>query len=131
MLHHISIGVSNVEASGAFYDAILAPLGYVRVFDDLRPGERHQAIGYGNEPGEDKFTLKERFSDDLAPGPGFHLAFSAPSRGAVDEWHRRGMKRGATDRGAPKVWAEFGPHYYAAYLTDPDGWQIEAVFSGD
>ena len=131
MLHHISIGVSNIEISGAFYDAVLAPLGFVRVFDDLRPGERHQAIGYGNEPGEDKFTLKERFADDLAPRLGFHLAFSAPSREAVDEWHQRGLEGGATDRGAPKVWTEFGPRYYAAYLTDPDGWQIEATFSGE
>ncbi len=50
MIHHLSIGVSDITASGIFYDAILEPLGYIRAFEDIRPGERHQAIGYGTEP---------------------------------------------------------------------------------
>ena len=128
MIHHISIGVSDIIASGSFYDAILAPLGYIRAFEDLRPGEKHQAIGYGTENGEDKFTIKERFSTELAPGPGFHLAFSAPNKKAVDEWHRRGLELGGTSEGEPRIWSDFGPTYYAAYLLDPDGWQIEAVY---
>ena len=128
MLHHISVGVTDLTRSGVFYDAILEPLGYFRVWQDLRPSERHQAIGYGFEVGKDKFTIKERFAADLAPGQGFHLAFAAPSKTAVDEWHLSGLANGAVDRGAPKIWDEFGPDYYAAYLTDPDGWQIEAVF---
>jgi len=127
MIHHISIGVSDILASGSFYDAILTPLGYIRAFEDLRPGEKHQAIGYGYEIDKDLFAIKERFASDLAPGPGFHLAFAAPSREAVDSWHSQGISMGATDRGTPKIWAEFGPNYYAAYLIDPDGWQIEAV----
>lgn len=114
-------------ASGSFYDAILTPLGYIRAFEDLRPGERHQAIGYGYEIDKDLFAIKERFASDLAPGPGFHLAFAAPSREAVDAWHAQGIALGATNRGTPKIWAEFGPNYYAAYLIDPDGWQLEAV----
>ncbi len=128
MLHHISVGVSNIVKSGEFYDAILEPLGYIRAFEDLRPGEQHQAIGYGLEPDKDKFTIKERDSGDLAAGKGFHLAFAAPSIEAVIQWHARGLQLGATDRGSPKFWDEFGPNYYAAYLIDPDGWQIEAVF---
>ena len=128
MIHHISIGVSEIVASSIFYDAILKPLGYIRAFEDLRPGEKHQAIGYGFEINEDKFTIKERFSTELSPGPGFHLAFSAPSREAVDEWHRQGIAMGGTSKGAPKIWSDFGPDYYAAYLIDPDGWQIEAVY---
>ena len=128
MIHHISIGVSDIIASGSFYDAILEPLGYTRVFEDLRPGERHQAIGYGVAPNEDVFTIKERNSEFLSPGPGFHIAFSAPSCEAIEVWHRRGVEKGAIDRGGPKVWTDFGPNYYAAYLTDPVGWQIEAVF---
>ena len=128
MIHHISIGVSDILASGAFYDAILSPLGYIRAFEDLRPGEQHQAIGYGTKVDEDTFTIKERFATDLSPGPGFHLAFSAPTREAVEEWYKRGIEMGGTNRGEPKIWAEFGPNYFAAYLTDPDGWQIEAVY---
>jgi hypothetical protein len=86
------------------------------------------AIGYGNEVNEDRFTIKERFSTELSPGPGFHLAFSAASKEAVDEWHKQGIAVGGTSKGEPKIWSDFGTGYYAAYLTDPDGWQIEAVY---
>ena len=47
MLHHISFGVCDIERAMTFYDAVLAPLGYVRVWEDLRPGEADQAVGYG------------------------------------------------------------------------------------
>ena len=124
----MSIGVSDIIASGSFYDAILEPLGYTRVFEDLRPGERHQAIGYGVVPNEDIFTIKERNSEFLSPGPGFHITFSAPSCEAIEVWHRRGVEKGAIDKGRPKVWTDFGTNYYSGYLTDPDGYQIEAVF---
>ncbi len=127
MLHHISIGVSDIIKSGAFYDAILEPLGYKRVFEDLRLGETHQAIGYGITPNEDIFTIKERNSISLAPGPGFHLAFSASTREAIDLWYSRGIEMGAISRGEPKIWTDFGPDYFAAYLMDHDGYQIEAV----
>jgi catechol 2,3-dioxygenase-like lactoylglutathione lyase family enzyme len=127
LLHHISIGVADLTASGTFYDAVLAPLGYVRVWEDIRPGEQHQAIGYGLPGGGDKLALKHRDAEQLHPGPGFHLALSAPSQVAVDEFHAAGIAHGATDRGGPKVWSEFGDTYYAAYLIDPDGWQLEAV----
>ncbi len=130
MIHHLSIGVSDITASGIFYDAILEPLGYIRAFEDIRPGERHQAIGYGTEPDKDKFAIKERQADQLSAGPGFHLCFAAPSREAVNAWHDRGLKFGARNEGSPKVWEEFGLNYYAAYLSDPVGWQIEAVFKG-
>ena len=130
MIHHMSIGVSDISRSGAFYDAILLPLGFIRAFEDLRPGERNQAIGYGTVIDEDKFTIKERHSSDLSPGPGFHIAFAAQSKAAVDLWHSRGLELGAINRGGPKIWSEFGPGYYAAYLTDLDGWEIEAVFKG-
>ena len=128
MLHHISLGVSDLTRSGQFYDAIFKPLGYFRVWEDIRPGERHQAIGYGIEEGKDLFALKERHAENLAPGKGFHLAFAAPSQEAVAAWHRIGLECGGTDQGLPKVWEEFGSNYYAAYLADPGGWQIEAVF---
>ena len=128
MLHHISFGVSDLQASAKFYDAVLLPLSYVRVWEDIRPGERHQAVGYGFVGGGDKFAIKERHSEKLSPGMGFHLAFAASSTQAVDDFHRAGLVEGATDRGGPKIWEEFGSDYYAAYLIDRDGWQIEAVY---
>ena len=129
MLHHLSIGVSNIERSAAFYDAILEPLGYIRVFEDLRPGERNQAVGYGTEPGKDKLAIKERDTAQLAAGKGFHLALRAPTREAVEAFHRIGTEKGATDRGVPQYWSDFGPGYFAAYIADPDGWQLEAVWN--
>ena len=60
MLHHLSFGVADIERACAFYDAVLAPLGYVRVWQDLRPGEAGQAVGYGLPGGGDKLALKLR-----------------------------------------------------------------------
>ncbi len=127
MLHHISLGVSDIEKSGAFYDAIMATLGYKRVFTDYRPGEPKQAIGYGLVEGKDIFTIKERAMSRLSAGRGFHLAFQASSQEAVAEFHRVALGLGAVDRGGPRIFTEFGDDYFAAFVIDPDGWQLEAV----
>jgi len=120
MLHHISFGVRELELSARFYDAALGALGVRRVFED------ETAIGYGWIDGQDKFCLKLR-SGATAPGVGFHLAFAAPSRRAVHDFHMAGLKIGGQDRGAPGLRAHYGPHYYAAFLVDPDGYHIECV----
>ena len=122
MLHHVSFAVANLSASGAFYDAALGALGYRRVFED------DTAIGYGIEDGKDKFCLKLR-SPAVAPGPGFHLAFSAASRGAVDLFHSAALAVGGQDNGPPGLRPHYGPSYYAAFLVDPDGHHIEAVIN--
>lgn len=127
MLHHISLGVSDIQKSGEFYDSILAPLGYRRVFEDFRPGEPKQAVGYGLVDGKDILTLKERAMSRLSAGRGFHLAFEAPTQDAVAEFHRIALALGAVDRGGPRIFPEFGDDYYAAFVIDPDGWQLEAV----
>ena len=82
MLHHVSLGAHNIERAAKFYDAALAPLGYVRVWSDLRPGEHGQAVGYGPAGSGDKLAVKQ-VSDPAPNVPGFHLAFSAPSRAAM------------------------------------------------
>lgn len=122
MLHHISFPTANLAASGAFYDAALGALGYRRVFED------DTAIGYGVDDGEDKFCLKLR-APVVAPGPGFHLAFAAPSRAAVDRFHAAALAVGGRDNGAPGLRPHYGPHYYAAFLIDLDGHAIEAVIN--
>jgi catechol 2,3-dioxygenase-like lactoylglutathione lyase family enzyme len=127
MLHHISLGVSDIEKSGAFYDAIMATLGYKRVFTDYRPAEPKQAIGYGLVEGKDIFTIKERAMSRLSAGRGFHLAFEAANQDAVAEFHRVALSLGAVDRGGPRIFTEFGDDYFAAFVIDPDGWQLEAV----
>lgn len=123
MLHHISFAVADLARAGAFYDAALGALGFRRVFED------DTAIGYGLRDGEDKLCLKLR-PDATAPGPGFHLAFAAPSREAVDRFHREALAAGGQDNGPPGLRLHYGPHYYAAFLVDPDGHRIEAVING-
>ena len=127
MLHHISFGVSDIERSARFYDETLAPLGYVRVWEDIRPGEENQAVGYGLPGGGDKFAIKQRTSGALAPGPGFHLAFTAPSRVAVGQFYEAALRNGGNDNGGPGLRPEYGPKYYAAFVTDLDGYRVEAV----
>ncbi|QYA04525.1 VOC family protein [Rhizobium sp. B21/90] len=127
MLHHISFGVANIERSAAFYDAAFEPIGYVRVWEDLVPGDPDQAIGYGLPGGGDKFTIKLRGEDAQCPGAGFHLAFTAPSRSAVTLFHKAAMDYGGLDNGPPGLRAHYGPSYFAAFVIDPDGHRVEAV----
>ena len=128
MLHHLSLGVADLALSAAFYDAALAPLGYVRVWEDIRPGEPDQAVGYGLPGGGDKLALKFQGASARPPGPGFHLAFTAPDMAAVAAFHSAALAAGGTDNGAPGVRPHYGPGYYAAFVIDPDGHRLEAVF---
>jgi catechol 2,3-dioxygenase-like lactoylglutathione lyase family enzyme len=129
VLHHLSIGVTDLARAAAFYDAALGALGYVRVWN------HPTAIGYGVTVGEDRFALKLRPEGAVAAGPGFHIAFSAPSRHAVDRFHQEAIKHGGIDNGPAGLRAAYGADYYAAFVIDPDGFRIEAVinapFSGD
>lgn len=127
MLHHLSLGVRDLEAAARFYDAVLAPLGYGRVWSDLRPGQPGQAVGYGVPGGGDRLALKQHDATPLAAGPGFHLAFAAPSRAAVDRFHAAALQHGGRDNGAPGLRPQYGERYYAAYVADPDGHRLEAV----
>ncbi len=122
MLHHISFGVRDLALSGAFYDAALGALGFRRVFED------ETAIGYGLVDDKDLFCLKLR-PEAAPPGPGFHLAFSAPSRSAVHSFHEFALRVGGRDNGAPGLRPDYGQNYFAAYLIDPDGHEIEVVIN--
>lgn len=121
MLHHISFAVSDLHRSATLYDAALGTLGFARVW------AAPDAIGYG-PPGEgDRFAIKARTGRIASPGPGFHLAFAAASREAVDAFHAAALAHGATDNGAPGPRAQYGPGYYACFVIDPDGYRVEAV----
>lgn len=120
MLHHISFGVRNLAASGAFYDAALGALGFRRVFDGSK------SIGYGLNDNQDILLLNLGTAPS-PPGPGFHLAFAAPSRAAVDAFHAAALQVGGQDNGRPGLRPKYGPNYYAAFLIDPDGHRVEAV----
>jgi catechol 2,3-dioxygenase-like lactoylglutathione lyase family enzyme len=120
MLHHASLAVADLQQSSALYDSALGALGYRRVCE--APG----FAGYGLEDGCDQFALMEA-ATAASSGAGSHLAFVAPSREAVDAFHRAALQHGATDNGAPALRPHYGPDYYAAFIIDLDGHRIEAV----
>jgi len=124
MLSHISLGVRDLDRSQAFYDAALAPLGYVRLW------RTEQGIGYGppNPEGNEKLALMLRTetSAPLAAGPGFHLALIAPSTEAVHYFHAGAIANGGRDEGGPGPRPHYGKRYYAAFVIDPDGHKLEA-----
>jgi len=84
------------------------------------------AVGYGNEDGQDKLLLIPNPNATPASN-GFHLAFAAPTRSAVDHFHRAALAHGARDNGPPGLRQRYGPTYYAAFIIDLDGHRLEAV----
>lgn len=123
MLHHLSLAVTDLVRSATFYDAVLAPLGYHRVWEDST------FVGYGVNKGEDIFALKLRPANPGVPGEGFHVAFVSPSREAVKLFHNAALAHGGTDNGGAGLHSEYGPDYFAAFVVDPDGYRIEAVIN--
>jgi catechol 2,3-dioxygenase-like lactoylglutathione lyase family enzyme len=120
VLGHLSFGVRDLERAGAFYDAVLAPFGWMRLWDSPK------GLGFGPPGGGEKLNLFP-YEDARPPGPGFHLAFDAAGRGVVDAFYAAAMAHGGADRGAPGLRPDYGETYYAAFVTDPDGHHLEAV----
>lgn len=123
MLHHLSFAVSDIQKSAKFYDACLACLGYKRV------AQSDGFIGYGKIEGKDKFAIVQQDKMNEPPASGFHLAFAANDREAVDQFYKAALKYGGKDNGAPGLRKNYAPNYYAAFLIDPDGYHIEIVIN--
>ncbi len=118
MVDHLSIQCADIAASAAFYDMVLAPLGGGRVVDF---GE---AIGFGVAPKLDFWIGPQ------TTGEGFrecHIAFTAPDRAAVRAFFDAAVATGAHVLHEPRVWPEYHPDYYGAFVRDPDGNNVEAV----
>ena len=118
MLDHVSIQCTDMAASTAFYDAVLAPLGGQRV---MGFGE---VIGYGVPPMPDFWIGRQ------ATGDGFresHLAFTAPGRASVLAFFEAATAGGAEVLHPPRLWPEYHDSYYGAFVRDPDGNNVEAV----
>jgi catechol 2,3-dioxygenase-like lactoylglutathione lyase family enzyme len=117
-LDHLSIQCADTAAAAAFYDAVLAHVGGVRVRDI---GE---VIGYGVD-GRPSFWIGPLEAEvDNRP---VHVAFVASSREAVHAFFDEAVARGATVLHAPQEWPEYHPGYYGAFVRDPDGNNVEAV----
>lgn len=122
LIDHTGIGVADVARSAAFYDAVLGALGIGRVAQ-LPPDTGADAVGYGA-------VHPEFWIDRFHPaGQKNHTAFAAKSRAQVDAFHAAGLAAGGTDNGPPGLrGGGYPPGYYAAFVIDPDGNNMEAVF---
>ena len=117
VVDHVLFVVEDLAACRRLYTAALAPLGYeeLRVQDD--------GVGYGAEDLDD-FTISRGSPVTTAA----HVAFDAPGREAVDAFFREALANGATARGEPGVWTEYSNRYYAAFVNDLHGNNVEAVW---
>ena len=122
MIDHTGITVSDFEASKAFYDKAMAPLGASLLY--VVPAEftgGSKVGGYGRD--RPLFWLHEA----TPTGPGRHYAFTARSRAEVDAFHAAAIAAGGKDNGAPGLRPHYHANYYGAFVFDPDGNNIEAV----
>jgi len=142
MLDHVSFAVNDYEQSLKFYDETLKVLGYTREITLNFPDSK--SAGYGNggvrpclwivsaKPFVEKSTFSRSLSDNkneiIGNAQGVHFAFSATSTNAIDEWYKTCLRLGANDNGPPGPRAHYHQGYYGAFVTDPNGWRIEACF---
>ena len=119
MIDHVSIGVRDVARAKKFYDAALQPLGY----SCLSAGD--DSLGYGAKAAAFWVSVTQHPvpADERS---GLHFCFEAPSRAAVDAFHKAALKVGGRDNGKPGLRPDYGATYYAAFVVDPEGYRIEA-----
>jgi catechol 2,3-dioxygenase-like lactoylglutathione lyase family enzyme len=124
VIDHLGLDVSDLDRSRRFYEAALAPLGLTVVAEVANEaGGRVVMFGVDGVP---EFVIAE----DRAPGAGAHVAFRAATRDQVDAFHAAALAAGGFDNGAPGLRDRYGPGYYAAFVLDPDGMNVEAVRHG-
>ena len=127
VIDHVGIRVSNLRASRRMYEAALSELGFSVLGEGEFEGDAYVLFGrgssddfslhtVGSEPGRDRVTA------------GAHVAFSAPDVDAVRRWHAAAVHHGGTDNGPPGLRPEYSGQYFAAFVLDPEGNNIEAVF---
>jgi catechol 2,3-dioxygenase-like lactoylglutathione lyase family enzyme len=118
MFDHIGLRVKDLKKSAQAYKAMLEPLGYVLASED------ESSAGFGPKGAPALWlTADER-------GGGVHIAFHARTPAAVDAFYKAGLAAGAKDNGAPGLRPDYGSRYYAAFLIDFDGNNVEAMFNG-
>jgi catechol 2,3-dioxygenase-like lactoylglutathione lyase family enzyme len=127
VIDHVGIRVGDLPASRRLYEAALAELGFSVLGEGEFEGDAYVLFG---RPDNDDFSLHTVGSK---PGrervtTGAHIAFKAPSEDAVKRWHDAAVRHGATDNGPPGLRPEYSGRYFAAFVVDPDGNNVEAVF---
>lgn len=111
LIDHVHLHAGELAKTAKFYKAILDVLGVDYVSDD------------------EHFQADELWIDAERGSTNVHLAFQAPDRGTVEAWHAAGLAAGGDDNGEPGE-RDYHPGYYAAFLLDPDGNNVEAVYHG-
>lgn len=124
VIDHFGINCDDYAKSREFYDKVLHVLGYQRVMD-VGP-----AIGYGIE-GKPSFWIADASAGE-ATGPNreVHIAFAAKDAESVQAFFHTALALGVEPLHAPRLWPEYHPGYYGAFVRDPDGNNVEAVFHG-
>src|SRR4030088_1459416 len=117
MLDHVTIGVSDIERSKAFYDQALRPLGIERLY-----AEGSTFAGYGADR-KAFFWIGLRTASQTST----HVAFTAQDHETVQQFHRTALSAGGRDNGAPGLRPNYHENYYGAFVLDPDGHNIEAM----
>ena len=123
MLHHVSVGVSDVERAAKFYDAVLGALGYKRVMEFMP-----YAVGYGEDSPEFWVQLPHNRSAATV-GNGVHVGFVARSKAQVNKFHEVALAHGGSNNGEPGPRPDYGPEYYGAFIFDLDGNKLEATLT--
>ncbi len=117
MIDHFGINCSDMGAAAAFYDKVLGVLGHRRIMDF------GVAIGYGTD--EPAFWIST--FEDIGPNREVHVAFQAADAEAVRAFHAAAVALGAESLHEPRLWPEYHPGYFGAFVRDPDGNNVEAV----
>ncbi|HYB90524.1 MAG TPA: VOC family protein [Candidatus Binataceae bacterium] len=117
MIDHIGLKVTNFERSRQFYAKALEPLGYRAEYDD----PKNKAAGFGSKGALDLWI------GEAVPAARVHIALRGPNRAAVRQFHEAAIAAGGKDNGAPGLRTEYTPTYYAAFVLDPDGNNLEVV----
>jgi catechol 2,3-dioxygenase-like lactoylglutathione lyase family enzyme len=124
MIDHFGINCSDWAKSQQFYDAVLGVLGFSRQMD------YGVAIGYGRDGKPDFWIADASAGEASGPNREVHFAFQAADTDAVTAFHDAAVGVGAESLHAPRLWPEYHPGYFGAFVRDPDGNNVEAVFHG-
>ena len=127
VIDHVEIRARDLPTSRRMYEAALAELGFAVLEEGEFEGDAYVMFGRGTSddfglhavgttPGRDRVTT------------GAHIAFFAPDTASVERWYAAAIENGGIDNGAPGFRPEYSGHYYAAFVLDPDGNNVEAVF---
>jgi len=124
MIHHLDIAVTDLARSEVFYTLALEPLGMTLVARNEANSQGGTTIGFGPASSDPLFWIRS----DPPPSGRVHVAFAAASPAAVCAFHANALSAGGSDNGSPGFRHRYGDGYYAAFVLDPDGHNIEAVY---